>query len=211
MTDDELRAEVRKWLADNWNPDIDRGSWAHIVVDAGWATPSWEPEFYGRGLTDAQSRLVAAEFAAVGAHGCGHDRGNLFACTLHERGYRGAEATADSAVDPRREQMVPALQRARRGLGSGRRADPGRPRRRRVGHQRPEGVDVVRQDGRLRHAGGPDRLGCAEASRHQLLHAADETARRRGPADPPDHRRVGIQRGLHRGRPGVRRRTWSAS
>jgi alkylation response protein AidB-like acyl-CoA dehydrogenase len=86
MDDDELRAEVRKWLADNWNPDIDRGSWAHIVVDSGWATPSWEPEFYGRGLTDAQSRLVAAEFAAVGAHGCGHDRGNLFACTLHEVG-----------------------------------------------------------------------------------------------------------------------------
>jgi alkylation response protein AidB-like acyl-CoA dehydrogenase len=86
VNDDELRDEVRKWLAANWNPDIDRASWAHIVVDAGWATPSWEPEFYGRGLSDTQSRLVAAEFAAVGAPGCGHDRGNLFACTLHDVG-----------------------------------------------------------------------------------------------------------------------------
>ena len=102
MTDDELRAEVRKWLADNWNPDIDRGSWAHIVVDAGWATPSWEPEFYGRGLTDAQSRLVAAEFAAVGAHGCGHDRGNLFACTLH-----------DSGTEEQKRRLIPPSTAAR--------------------------------------------------------------------------------------------------
>ncbi|MDT5411385.1 MAG: hypothetical protein QOG14_3605 [Mycobacterium sp.] len=86
LTDDELRDEVRNWLSANWNPDIDRASWAHIVVDAGWAVPSWEPEWYGRGVSDAQSRLVAAEFAAVGAHGCGHDRGNLFACTLHDVG-----------------------------------------------------------------------------------------------------------------------------
>ena len=86
MTDDEVRDEVREWLAANWNPDIDRARWAHIVVDAGWATPSWEPEFYGRGLSDAQSRIAAAEFAAVGASGCGHDRANLFACTLHDVG-----------------------------------------------------------------------------------------------------------------------------
>jgi alkylation response protein AidB-like acyl-CoA dehydrogenase len=86
MTDDELRDEVRDWLAANWIPGIDRASWAKLVVDAGWAVPSWEPEWYGRGLSEAQSRLVAAEFAAAGAHGCGHDRANLFACTLHDVG-----------------------------------------------------------------------------------------------------------------------------
>ncbi len=86
MTDKELRDEVRNWLAANWNPGIDRASWANTVVEAGWAVPSWEPEWYGRGLSDAQSRLVAAEFAAAGAPGCGHDRANLFACTLHDVG-----------------------------------------------------------------------------------------------------------------------------
>lgn len=96
LTDDELRDEVRNWLAANWNPDVDRARWAHIVVDAGWATPSWEPEFYGRGVSDAQSRLVAAEFAAVGAHGCGHDRGNLFACTLHDVG-----------TDEQKQRLIP--------------------------------------------------------------------------------------------------------
>jgi len=86
VTDDELRDEVRNWLAANWNPGIDRAGWAQQVVEAGWAVPSWEPEWYGRGLSDAQSRLVAAEFAAAGAPGCGHDRANLFACTLHDAG-----------------------------------------------------------------------------------------------------------------------------
>jgi alkylation response protein AidB-like acyl-CoA dehydrogenase len=86
MVDDELRDEVRNWLAANWTPGVDRAGWANLVVEAGWAVPSWEPEWYGRGLSDAQSRLVAAEFAAVGAPGCGHDRANLFACTLHDVG-----------------------------------------------------------------------------------------------------------------------------
>jgi alkylation response protein AidB-like acyl-CoA dehydrogenase len=86
MTDDELRDEVRKWLAANWIPGGDRAGWAQIVGDAGWAVPSWEPQWYGRGLSDAQSRIVAAEFAAVGAPGTGHDRANLFACTVHDAG-----------------------------------------------------------------------------------------------------------------------------
>jgi alkylation response protein AidB-like acyl-CoA dehydrogenase len=86
VTDDALRDEVHKWLAANWVPGIDRAAWAQTVVDAGWAVPSWEPEWYGRGLSDSQSRLVAAEFTAVGAPGSGHDRANLFACTLHDCG-----------------------------------------------------------------------------------------------------------------------------
>ena len=84
--DEDVRAEVRRWLADNWDPTIDRAEWGRLVVDAGWAVPSWEPQWWGRGLSDAQSRLVAAEFAAVGAPGSGHDRTNMLACTLHDLG-----------------------------------------------------------------------------------------------------------------------------
>jgi len=84
--DEDVRAEVRRWLADNWDPAMDRAEWGRLVVDAGWAVPSWEPQWWGRGLSDAQSRLVAAEFAAVGAPGSGHDRANMLACTLHDLG-----------------------------------------------------------------------------------------------------------------------------
>jgi alkylation response protein AidB-like acyl-CoA dehydrogenase len=86
MTDDQVRDEVRQWLAANWDAGLDRGRWAQLVFDAGWAVPSWETEWWGRGLSDQQSRIVAAEFAAVGAPGTGHDRANLFACTLHDLG-----------------------------------------------------------------------------------------------------------------------------
>ncbi len=86
MTDDDVRAEVRQWLADNWDPNLERARWAQLVFEAGWAVPSWEPQWWGRGLTDPQSRIVAAEFATVGAPGTGHDRANLFACTLHDLG-----------------------------------------------------------------------------------------------------------------------------
>lgn len=84
--DDALRGEVRDWLAANWAPGTDRATFAAAMLAAGWTAPSWEPDCYGRGLTDRQSRLVAAEFAAVGAPGTGHDRADLFACTIHDRG-----------------------------------------------------------------------------------------------------------------------------
>jgi len=84
--DDALRAEVRDWLTANWSPGTDRATFAAAILAAGWTAPSWEPDCYGRGLTDRQSRVVAAEFAAVGAPGTGHDRADLFACTIHDRG-----------------------------------------------------------------------------------------------------------------------------
>ena len=97
MTTDDVRAEVRDWLARHWTPDTDRSRWAGLVFEAGWAVPSWEPEWYGRGLSDSQSRIVAAEFAAVGAPGTGHDLANLFACTLHDLG-----------SDEQKRRLIPA-------------------------------------------------------------------------------------------------------
>ena len=86
MTDDEIRAEVRQWLADNVDPGLDRSQWAQRVFDAGWAAPGWEPRWGGRGLTDTQSRVVAAEFADAGVRGTGQDRSDLLSCTVHDLG-----------------------------------------------------------------------------------------------------------------------------
>ncbi len=83
---DTVRDEVRQWLAANWATGMDRHRWADLVIESGWSAPSWEPQWWGRGLTDPQSRVVAEEFAAAGAPGTGHDRSNLFACTLHDEG-----------------------------------------------------------------------------------------------------------------------------
>ncbi len=79
----DLVPEVRQWLQQHWNPEIDRKEWLRRVVEAGWAAPSWEPEWFGRGLSDDESRDIEAEFIAVGAPGSGQDRRNLFACIVH--------------------------------------------------------------------------------------------------------------------------------
>ena len=96
LTDDDVRAEVRSWLTANWDPSIDRAEWGRLVFEAGWSVPSWETRWWGRGLTDAQSRIVAAEFAAVGARGAGHDRIDMLACTLHDLG-----------TDEQRHRLIP--------------------------------------------------------------------------------------------------------
>ena len=93
MTDAALRDEVRAWLAANWRgavqeqrkewrkvTDEDR-AWLAKVVEARWAVPRWPAEWYGRGLSDAQGRIVEREFARVGAPGTGQDRTNLWANT----------------------------------------------------------------------------------------------------------------------------------
>jgi len=86
MADEQVRAEVRAWLAEHWDPAHDRAEWRRLVFEAGWAVPSWEPQWWGRGLSDTQSRIVSAEFTAVGARGSGADRSDLMACTLSELG-----------------------------------------------------------------------------------------------------------------------------
>jgi alkylation response protein AidB-like acyl-CoA dehydrogenase len=113
LTDAELRDEVRAWLADNWKglPKLRPGpggagwtttpehrAWVAKVVDARWAVPRWPSTFYGRGLADAQARIVEREFAAVGAPGTGQDRSNLWANT--------ALAYASPTFKP---QIVPKL------------------------------------------------------------------------------------------------------
>ncbi len=100
-TDEALRDEVRAWLADNWKglPKTAPGAggsawgasdalkaWLRKVVDARWAAPRWPVEWRGRGLSDAQGRIVEREFAKVGAPGSGQDRTNLWANTLLAKG-----------------------------------------------------------------------------------------------------------------------------
>ena len=105
---------------------------------------------------------------------------------------------------------MPGLLRAQRRLRPRQHPDPRRARRRRVGDQRPEGVDHARAPGRL------VLLSCAAPTPSRAATTGSPTcwpdgpARRRGPAAAPDdgHRRV--QRGVLRRRPHRRRRTCSA-
>lgn len=95
-----LGAQVRGWLDAHWDPTLDRSTWLGHVVEARWAVPRWPAEWFGRDMSDAQARVIAAEFARAGAYGTGQDRTNLWANTALSFGN-----------DDFKREFVPALLR----------------------------------------------------------------------------------------------------
>ena len=62
-----LRAEVRAWLEEHWDPALSAEEWWRIVADAGWTAPHFTPEEGGRGLHRNAGGTVRAAFAEFGA------------------------------------------------------------------------------------------------------------------------------------------------
>jgi alkylation response protein AidB-like acyl-CoA dehydrogenase len=82
-----IRAEVRSWLAENWDPNASLVQWRQRLVDSGWGMPSWPERWYGRDLSAADAAVVAEEFAAAGAVGVSAGGpGRLAAVTILEHG-----------------------------------------------------------------------------------------------------------------------------
>jgi len=90
MTDQEIRDEVRAWLDANWDREKQQPKdaamfggkgWRERMFDGGWAEVTWPVEWYGRGYTNAQAKVVDKVFAEVGARS-GEFRTNIFANTL---------------------------------------------------------------------------------------------------------------------------------
>ena len=104
-----------------------------------------------------------------------------------------------------RPRGLAAVQRARRRLRPGRPPDQGRPRRRRVDRQRPEGLDLRRPLQRHRRGHLPDRPGSAQAPGPHRLRGRHAGPRCGDPAAAPDDRRRVLQRGLLHRRPHPRR------
>jgi alkylation response protein AidB-like acyl-CoA dehydrogenase len=69
MTADAVRAEVRAWLKDNWDPDLGLVEWRNKLADSGWGAPHWPKEWYGRDLPAALVPVVDEEFERAGAVG----------------------------------------------------------------------------------------------------------------------------------------------
>ena len=66
---DNIRADVRAWLDENWDPELSLREWRERLVDSGWACPSWPKEFYGLGLPPESERVVEEELSRAGAVG----------------------------------------------------------------------------------------------------------------------------------------------
>jgi alkylation response protein AidB-like acyl-CoA dehydrogenase len=63
----EVRAEVRDWLAANWDPGLSLREWRERLADSGWACPSWPREWCGRDLPAGLAGVVAEEIGRAGA------------------------------------------------------------------------------------------------------------------------------------------------
>jgi alkylation response protein AidB-like acyl-CoA dehydrogenase len=68
-TPDDIRAELRSWLASAWDPELALVDWRHRLLESGWATPTWPTEWFGRGLPGWADAVVAEELSAAGAVG----------------------------------------------------------------------------------------------------------------------------------------------
>lgn len=89
---DELRAEVRDWLRDNWTPlpkntdpwasSPERIAWLEKVLDAGYAVPTYPAEWFGRGYPNTLANVIGQEFAAIKAPGSRQDKYNIPANTV---------------------------------------------------------------------------------------------------------------------------------
>jgi alkylation response protein AidB-like acyl-CoA dehydrogenase len=87
ISEAQVRAEVRTWLAAHWDPELSLVAWRNKLADSGWGMPQWPEEWYGRGLPIGLTRVVEEEFAGVGAVGVAKSGVRLLAAaTLLEHG-----------------------------------------------------------------------------------------------------------------------------
>jgi alkylation response protein AidB-like acyl-CoA dehydrogenase len=87
VSETDVRAEVRTWLAANWDPEMSLVAWRNKLVDSGWGMPQWPEAWYGRGLPLGFARAVEEEFARIGAVGVAKSGVRLLAAaTLLEHG-----------------------------------------------------------------------------------------------------------------------------
>jgi alkylation response protein AidB-like acyl-CoA dehydrogenase len=69
MNQREVRDAVGDWISRNWNPDLGLLEWRTLLVDSGWAVPSWSPRWFGKGLPAWADKIVSDQLSAAGAVG----------------------------------------------------------------------------------------------------------------------------------------------
>jgi alkylation response protein AidB-like acyl-CoA dehydrogenase len=67
LTEASLRAGVRAWVSEHWDPDLSLRAWRELLLDAGWAVPSWPERWYGKGMPTWADEVVRSEIRAHGA------------------------------------------------------------------------------------------------------------------------------------------------
>jgi len=58
LTEDDVAAQVLDWFNDAWDPDLSLIEWRALLVDSGWAVPSWSSDWLGRDLPAWADRVA---------------------------------------------------------------------------------------------------------------------------------------------------------
>lgn len=65
-TEAAVRAEIKDWLAAEWDPNLSLFEWRKRLVSSGWGAPTWPANLFGRGLDPALASIVEEEMRHAG-------------------------------------------------------------------------------------------------------------------------------------------------
>ncbi len=69
LNDSALKRQARTWYEANWDPALSTGAWFRRMAEQRWGYPTWPEQWWGRGLSLAQAKIVRQERRRVGALG----------------------------------------------------------------------------------------------------------------------------------------------
>lgn len=69
ITPEQVRAKVADWVTAHWDPAMSLRDWRVLLLESGWAVPSWPQRWFGRGLPAWADELVGTELLRLGAVG----------------------------------------------------------------------------------------------------------------------------------------------
>jgi alkylation response protein AidB-like acyl-CoA dehydrogenase len=82
-----VAAEAAAWIGEHWDPERPLAEWRRLLLDSGWAVPSWPAEWFGRSLPAWADGVIGEALATVGAVGAAVGSGmSLAAPTLLAHG-----------------------------------------------------------------------------------------------------------------------------
>ena len=152
---DEFRLEVREFLDEHMTPELEERMYrtgvsndegfTRALAEQGWLAPGWPVELGGQGRDPVEMLTLHEELRVQRRPDLRHRHDDHGGHRPAGRRHPGAEEDHPEGAR-RRGHLRARLQRARGRFRCGRGHHPGRARRRRVGHQRPEDVHHERPD-----------------------------------------------------------------
>jgi alkylation response protein AidB-like acyl-CoA dehydrogenase len=83
----QIEAQVRQWLTENWDPESNLVEWRSMLAQSGWGAADWPEEYFGKGLSAEMSTAIEDVFAEFGAVGTAQTGVRMLAAvTLLEHG-----------------------------------------------------------------------------------------------------------------------------